>query len=452
MKVKSRFLISIFFSKVYICLGILTTYSRLNAESTSGHNTQKTTSSNAWETNQISLSHPIQNEALKKLSALSPCTTSEKALSAEAMSSKIRDALKSSVGKFFESQHIDILAPKKEKPLPTSDLKEILKNEKLASYFSKVFSKLNEKEIVDYYFKKNIGRSQKSSPEDLLDTLHEKFPELTKTLQEAAQELIKKTSTSVACKEIPSTLDGKIKEIENNLEEARKELNNTPVAQNSDLTKKIELLREELQYLKKIRESSQKLFDQINKETPISGDLLKETQLTKKDMTLENIADLKIKHDRLAKKEETFKKAETNYNLANLKYKDAVKKAPDINIEQTEVHQKLNEARKVFEESKKELEVAQKAEKNLNKIEKYAYLLESIENDFKSIAEDPGSKNGQEVLKYLKKKSTFLFQEDKLRMGTAEEIRDVKRALLKKHTEKGLIQRCIDGVCSFFNG
>lgn len=454
MKLSSHFFNPSFFTKASLYLGLIFINSKLNAENNSGHNPQKASSPYTSEANQTSLhqSHPLQNEALKKLLALSICSSPEKTLSVEDVNSKIKASLKSNAGKFFESHHIDITTPNKEKPLAILELKENLKNEKLAHYFSKVFSKLYETEVANYYFNKNIGRSQKISPEDLFDKIHQEYPEISKALQEAAQDMLKKANTVPACKEPPKTLEGKTKEIENKLEDARKELRNTPVSESTGISQKIDLSLQELQSLKKIKESSQKLFDQINKETPISTELLKETQLAKKDMTFENIADLKIKHQDLSQKEEAFKKSEKNYNLANLKYKDAVKKASGVNIEQTEVHKNLNEARKLFEDSKKELEVAQKAEKNLNEIEKYAYLLASIDSDFKSITEDPGSKSGQENLKYLKDKAGVLFQDGKLKMGNPEEIRDVKKALLKKYTEKGLIQRCFEGVCKFFSG
>ena len=71
---------------------------------------------------------PLQNEALKKLQELIACSSDQKDLSIEALSSKIKEALKSSASKFLDQQSQKTIPEnEKESPLSIDDLEKILK-------------------------------------------------------------------------------------------------------------------------------------------------------------------------------------------------------------------------------------------------------------------------------------------------------------------------------------
>ena len=130
-----------FFKQNILFLGIIASL-QMKAEITSdskSHNSDKTSSfSEVNETREAIKVQPLQNEALKKLQELIACSSDQKDLSIEALSSKIKEALKPSASKFLY-QYVDITIKNIEIPKDSGELKNVLKNEKLSLYFNKIF-------------------------------------------------------------------------------------------------------------------------------------------------------------------------------------------------------------------------------------------------------------------------------------------------------------------------
>ncbi len=404
--------------------------------------------------------HPLQDEALKKLQELIACSPSQQNLNDETLSLSIKESVKTSAIKFLAQQSEAMAKRVKEKNLSLQEINGILKNEKLASYFYKVFSKLSESELSDEYIDKSISLSNKQkAAQEIFDTLHTKGTSISKALSEAAQEVKTQTPKSIsACKIKTQNLSKEIKETDALLKQAIKNAQaavNDP-SQRDAANKELDFQKTKLESLKKTHrlEEARNLSQAINQKSEISEELSKKL-VVKKDLSPGEIVELKIKSEDLPNKEKAFDTAQKNYRLASKAYEDALKADSKIDLKDTNIPTLKEQAEKELVKAKQEFDASKNADKNLKDMQRYALTLRLIDDDFNVLKESPGSPKTQETLKYLEKKSPSLFKDGKIKMSSSEDIVEIKKTLLEKWTQESWYKRaynaCKKMACEVLN-
>lgn len=404
--------------------------------------------------------HPLQDEALKKLQELIACSPSQQNLNEEILSAQIKDSLKGAAAKFLDQQSDDLSKRSKEKALSLQELTGILKNEKLASYFYKVFSKLSESESSDEYLDKSISLSNKQkAAQEIFDKIHKKDSPITKALLEAVQEVKAQTPKSIsACKTKTKNLSKEIEETAARLKEAEKIAREavTDPSKRDAANKNLDFLKAKLESLKKTQllEEAQNLSQAIKEKSEISEELSKKIPINK-NLSPEEIADLKIKSEELANKEKVFNEAQKNYRSASKAYEEALKPDSKVDIKDTNLSALREKADKELVKAKEEYDASKNADKSLKDMQRYALISRLVDDEFKVLKENPGSPNGQETLKYLEKKAPSLFRDGKIKMSSSEDITEIKKTLLEKWTQESWYKRaykaCKKMACDVLN-
>ncbi|MEI7441873.1 MAG: hypothetical protein WCK43_09650, partial [bacterium] len=339
---------------------------------------------------------PLQNEALKKLQELIACSSDQKDLSVEALISKIKEALKPSGLKFL-NECADIGIKNKETPKDIGELKNILKSEKLSLYFNEIFKKISDDVTKDTYLEKSTGCLDKSGvASKLFESIHEKDPLISKALTEAAQE-IKASSqkNQFVCEAKTKDLEIKILQKEKELKEAEKAVKEAATDRtNRDVAgKTYDTTKAKLEDLKKEAELNKAkiLLQSVNQPSEISEELSKKFPI-KKDITPEQVLDMKAKIKDLKNKENKLEKAQKEYDKINEIFTNATKPTSDTNITKTNIPDLKKEAEAVLTQAKKEFVEAKSARNEIENLEKYSSAIKSIEDSFQELILKPDSK------------------------------------------------------------
>ena len=447
-----------FFKQNILFLGIIASL-QMKAEITSlpkSHNSDKTSAfSEITEKREAIKVQPLQNEVLKKLQELIACSSDQKDLSVEALSSKIKEALKPSASKFLDQQSQKTIPEnEKESPLSIDDLEKILKNKKLSSYFNKAFNKLSENQTAQDYRSILISYPEnpiKNAQDEIFEKIHKKGPSISKVLTEAAQE-IKASSqkNQFVCEAKTKDLEIKILQKEKELKEAEKAVKEAATDRtNRDVAgKTYDTTKAKLEDLKKEAELNKAkiLLQSVKQPSEIKEELLKKFPI-KEDISPEQVVDMKFKSEDIKNKETKLKKAQKEYTVANEFFTNATKPNSDTDLKNSNILENRNKAESVLTQAKKEFDEAQVSRKELGDLEKYASTIKSIEESFQELVLNPDSKSSQEVLKYIKKKApSLLDREGKIKYATSDEIKEVKKVLLEKLTEKSLMEKATEGA------
>ncbi len=449
-----------FFKQSLGFLGIIASL-QMKAETTSlpkSHNPNKTSAfSEITEKREAIKVQPLQNEVLKKLQELIACSSDQKDLSVEALSSKIKEALKPSASKFLDQQSQKTIPEnEKESPLSIDDLDKILKNKKLSSYFNKAFNKLSENQTAQDYRSILISYPAiKNAQDEIFEKIHKKDPSISKALTEAAQE-IKASSqkNQFICEAKTKDLDVKILQKEKELKEAEKAAKEaaTDTSKRESTGKAFDATKIELEKLKKEADINKAkiLLQSVNQPSEISEELLKKFPI-KKDITPEQVLDMKLKSEDIKNKETKLKKAQKEYNAANEFFTNATKPNSDTDLKNSNIIDIRNKAESVLTQAKIEFEDAKSARNEIENLKEYSSAIKSIQDSFRDLALKPESKSSQEVLKYIKKKAPSLLDRDgKIKCATSDEIKEVKKVLLEKLTEKSLMEKATEGAKDLF--
>ena len=440
-----------FFKQSILFLGIIASL-QMKAEITSHSKSHEKTSAipEVNEKREPIKVQPLQNEALKKLQELIACSSDQKDLSIEALSSKIKEALKSSASKFLY-QYVDITIKNIEIPKDIGELKNVLKHEKLSLYFNKIFLNLYEEQTKDTYLKKATLYLDKGvAASKLFESIHKEDLSISKALTEAAQE-IKSSSqkNQFVCEAKTKDLEIKILQKEKELKKT-KDLENASTNDNLKETEQTRNKREaELEKLKKEAElnKAKTLLQSVNQPSEIREELLKKFPI-KKDLSPEQVVDMKLKSEGIKNKEITLEKAQKKYNVENESFKNATKPNSPIKLEDSEKNK--NEAQSALTKAKKEFDEAKSARNEIENLEKYSSAIKSIEDSFQELILKPESKNSQEALKYIKKNAPSLLDRDgKIKYANSDQIKEVKKILLEKLSEKSLMEKAIEGAKDF---
>lgn len=420
------------------------------------HNPNKTSAfSEITEKREAIKAQPLQNEVLKKLQELIACSSDQKNLSVEGLSSKIKEALKPSASKFLDQQSQKTIPEnEKESPLSIDDLDKILKNKKLSSYFNKVFNKLSENQTAhDYriirisYPKNPIENAQG----EIFEKIHNEDLSTSKVLTEAAQE-IKASSqkNQFVCEATNNALKIEILQTEEKLKVAEKAVKEAA----KDKSKRertgeaYDATKTKLEGLKKEAELNEAkiLLQSVKQPSEIEEGLLKKFPI-KKDISPEQVLDMKAKIKDLKNKENELKKAQEEYNKKNESFTNSTKPNSDIDITETNIPDLKKAAEAVLTQAQKEYREAQSARKELGNLEKYSSATKSIEESYQELVLNPESKKSQESLKYIKKNAPSLLDRDgKIKYATSDEIKEVKKVLLEKLSEKSLMEKATEGA------
>ena len=397
---------------------------------------------------------PLQDEALKKLQELIACSSDQKDLSVEALSSKIKEALKPSASKFLY-QYVDITIKNIEIPKDIGELKNVLKNEKLSLYFNKIFLNLYEEQTKDTYLKKATLYLDKGvAASKLFESIHKEDLSISKALTEAAQE-IKSSSqkNQFVCEAKTKDLEIKILQKEKELKEAEKAVkeaatdrtNRDVVGKTYDTTKaKLEDLKKEAELNK-----AKILLQSVKQPSEIKEELLKKFPI-KEDISPEQVVDMKFKSEDIKNKESKLKKAQKEYTVANEFFTNATKPNSDTDLKNSNILENRNKAESALTQAKKEFDEAQNARNEIENLEKHAATIKNIEESFQELILKPESKNSQEALKYIKKNAPSLLDRDgKIKYATSDEIKELKKVLLEKLSEKSLMEKATEGAKDF---
>ncbi len=395
---------------------------------------------------------PLQDEALKKLQELIACSSDQKDLSVEALSSKIKEALKPSASKFLY-QYVDITIKNIEIPKDSGELKNVLKNEKLSLYFNKIFLNLYEEQTKDTYLKKATFYLDKGvAASKLFESIHKEDLSISKALTEAAQE-IKASSqkNQFVCEAKTKDLEIKILQKEEELRKT-KELKNASTNDNLKVTEQTLNIREaELEKLKKEAElnKAKTLLQSVKQPSEIREELLKKFPI-KEDISPEQVLDMKAKSEDIKNKEITLEKAQKKYNVENESFKNATKPNSDTDLKNSNILENKKNAELALTQAQKEYRDAKTARNEIENVENYASAIKSIETSFQEIVLNPESKSSQEVLKYIKKKAPLLLdKEGKIKYANSDQIKELKKVLLEKLSEKSLMEKAIEGAKDF---
>ncbi len=417
------------------------------------HNPNKTSSFSEFaETRDPIKIQPLQNEALKKLQEIIACSSGQKDVSNEALSSKIKEALKPVALKFLD-QHVDITIKHKEIPKDISEIKNVLKSEKLSIYFNKIFLKLSEEQTIDTYLKKATGYVDKGAvASNFFEGIHtQENSSISKTLTEAAQEIkANSQKNKFVCETEMKSLEVEILKQQKELEKAEKAVKEaaTDKSKRESTGKTYDIAKAKLEDLKKEAELNEAkiLLQSVNQSSEIKEELLKKFPI-KEDISPEQVVDMKFKSEDIKNKEIKLKKAQKEYELVNNFFTNATKPNSEIDLKNSNILENKKNAELALKQAKTEFDEAKSARNEIENLKKYSSAIKSIEDSFHDLVFKSESKSAQETLKYIKKKApSLLDREGKIKYATSDEIKEVKKVLLEKLSEKSLREKWTEGA------
>ena len=159
---------------------------------------------------------------------------------------------------------------------------------------------------------------------------------------------------------------------------------------------------------------------------------------------------MKFKSEDIKNKETKLKKAQKEYTVANEFFTNATKPNSDTDLKNSNILENRNKAESVLTQAKKEFDEAQVSRKELGNLEKYSSAIKSIEDSFQELILKPESKKSQEALKYIKKNAPSLLDRDgKIKYANSDQIKELKKVLLEKLSEKSLMEKATKGAKDF---